>query len=187
MVIKNEELLLVPPCEACKLLGQASQSNKQVLLLVTISPNPEWLDYAEMLPDEQYYKLRSIHSRASIYNSLNRLFGSTCFHLSTHFEFNRNGQLHTHSIFTIPESHNYDRNLMAISKIYHKVIGLKYNRSSICCDVRRITDEDVYKYLNKENIYEPIHHTTLVHYMKQVKPPKEQRIDDSGDESDIDE
>lgn len=164
MVITDSKLKLIPKCVPCELLGQGTPNS--VLLMVTLSPNPQWHDYADLLPDEQHKLLASLFFKKSIIDKIQKHFDNKFNHLSTHYEFNSSGQLHSHSLVSIPSVYDYKRNHLTISKIFHQVIGMQYVKSSICADVRNVTDNDVYKYLNKENAYDPFHKMTLEHYMQ---------------------
>lgn len=182
MVITNSKLKDIPECVACKLLGQATPNNK-LLLMVTLSPNPEWKGWADLLPDEQYNLLSSLFFKKSIIDKIQKHFNNSFEHLSTHYEFNLSGQLHSHSLVSIPTVYDYQRNLLTISKIFHNVIGMQYVKSSICADVRKVTDADIYKYLNKENAYEPFHKVCVTSFLEKIKSDSEDS--DTDDEEAI--
>lgn len=148
----------VEPCAKCVLLGHISPETHSKILL-TLSPNPQWKEYSERLPDTQKKLIDNVLENKQIMQKLQKYFGHYRV-LSTHYEFAKNGNLHTHSIVEIPKQYEgYLRNLMTISKVYHREIGLAYNNSQISANTKWINDADVAIYLNKENAYEPYHNS----------------------------
>lgn len=151
-----------PPCPQCQLLGDIALKNGQTAVLLTLSPNPEWLcdigtGYGERLPDNQKYLLdKVLYENDKITKYMFTYFGKYDV-MSTHYELAKNGNLHSHSIVMIPSTHKYDRNLILISKMYHKIIGRSYNNCQISANTKWITTDDIYIYLNKENAYPPTH------------------------------
>jgi len=174
-MVLREQYRNVKICEACQVLGQASQGLGDTLILVTLSPNPELFDYADLLPRDQLIFIHGIMGSKSIRGSLTKHFDGSLKILSEHYEFNKSGNLHSHCLFSIAPVMCTPANLQTISKIFHRKIGRQYARSSICCDVRIVHDDDIYKYLNKENIYPPQHYQqlTLYHYVQQEEPEEE--------------
>jgi len=166
-MVLSEQYRNVNPCEACQLLGQASRGAGDELLLVTLSPNPEWNAYGEQIPAVQLRMLKNLYKK--VYQPLSKHFDGYLMLLSEHYELNKTGNLHSHCLFEIHPDMCTPANIQTISKIYHKVIGRAYVRSSICADVRRVTDDGIYKYINKENVYPPNHPNppNLLVYMPQ--------------------
>lgn len=151
---------LVLPCEKCARLGHTSEDSGGTLIMLTISPNPSWKEYFQRMPDKQKDLLEGLHTKQ--YNIVNWLSTYLGYYnvLSQHFEFAKNGNLHSHCIVEIPKKHEgVDRIAMTISKKYHLEIGLLYARSQICANTQWVKSNDVYIYLNKENAYPPIHKT----------------------------
>lgn len=164
-MVLSEQYKNIKPCEVCQLLGQTSR-DPQELLLVTLSPNPEWKDYGEELPEIQLKMLEWVHKKAAL--QIRKDLQNMCRILSAHYEFNKTGNLHAHCLFETDYVFN-TADMITLSKIYHRIIGRSYVRSSICCDVRRITDSGIYQYLNKENAYPPKHYkqNNILTYMPQ--------------------
>lgn len=144
-------------CETCARLGRMSQQTGDCLILLTLSPDPYWQSYNECMPDTQYKLLRKVILDKSVLRQLQHKFGFYSV-ISSHFEFNRNGNLHAHCIVCINKHFaNAEANLWTISKAYHKLIGQAYLSSKISADCRYIDDDLIYKYLNKENAYPSWH------------------------------
>lgn len=158
MVKTRVEDLKNEPCVQCEALGHIALEEGMALLMITISPDPNYKQYQQMLPDRQYRELNKIlHDKRAVAD-IKKYF--TFYDIiSEHYEFNRSGQLHSHNIVAIPSTYYpYDRNIHYISKKYASICGMQYTNSQISVNVKWITDSLIYKYLNKENAYEPIHH-----------------------------
>lgn len=176
MVKSVKKDLKNPPCEKCNLLATL-RTLTDVLLMVTLSPNPRWKEYQNMLPDRQYYNLNKALNDATTIKALKKYFGS--YHIiGEHYEFNKAGQLHSHNLISIPkEFAGYQRNCITISKYYHKIIGEQFTNSMIDSHVDFIHDYDqALRYLDKENAYNAIHHEpvrTLVNFFPEEIQPSE--------------
>lgn len=177
MVKAKIEKLKNEPCTKCHALGDTLQKKSNKLILLTLSPNPEWKDYNNMNPDVQYDLLKRIIREP--WERINNYFNKTYKIVSQHFEFNKSGNLHSHNIVSIDGDYgDYERNLIYISKQYHKIIGMQFNRASISADTRWITDIDIYKYLNKENAYAPEHIVLYAPNIVEFFPKALARIDE---------
>lgn len=146
-----------PPCRQCETLGRTARNEGKSLILLTISPDPHYKGYADMLPDTQYEVLRRILHDKRVIKDIRRYF--TFYDIiGEHFEFNRSGQLHSHNIVAIPNTYfGYVKNLIFISKKYHKICGMQYANCQIAVNTKWVDDELVNVYLNKENAYPPVH------------------------------
>lgn len=174
---KVNENLTNEPCPKCALLGHTSINNQNILLMVTLSPSPNWKNYISMLPDRQYVNLHNVLHDSTTNKKIKKYFGQYLI-LGEHYEFNKRGQLHSHNLVSIPkEFGGYDRNLITISKHYSNLIGEHGLNSMISAHVRFVDDlSECCRYLDKENAYESIHYEkpiTIIELFNQFIPEVE--------------
>lgn len=174
------------PCAKCDALGHTLLNNKMLLVFVTLAPNPMWNEFSEKYPDTQHKMLHRVIHDSTTVARLQKYFHDYRI-ISEHYEFARNGNLHSHCLVAIPDTFGgYERNLMLISKMYHKIIGLQYNNSQIACNTKWVKDKDIYIYLNKENAYDAYHDgdkpITLLHYMTQPQESEPAECNEQGED-----
>lgn len=148
------------PCEKCALLGRTSEASNGCLVLLTLSPNPQWKNYGDRLPDTQLFLINGVLADKQIRKKAGMILGYKL--LGTHYEFAQNGNLHTHSIVSIDKKYaGTDRALITLSKLFHQVIGQQWNKCSISADTKYVLSDMVYKYINKENAYNAYHNENI--------------------------
>lgn len=129
-------------------------------LFYTISPDVELNDYNNKLPDQQK---RFIEHKFNVgvkdLQKHMKVYGYTM-----HYEFNKSNNLHVHGILYTPQYlSGYTKNCVIVSKIFHKLFGRPRVNSSVACRVEWVKDiAKVCEYVNKENIYPPLHKCLVI-------------------------
>lgn len=145
----------VAPCEGCARLGHIPNRS---LIFYTINPDPEKKHperYDSMTPLDQAV----LCGRALQY--MVRKYGTkyNISHYTIHTEFTKTFNIHLHGIIAIaPEFGNYTLTLVNLQKVIHNLLGRRGKRIDISCNMQWVKDPQVYSYLNKENVFRPIHY-----------------------------
>lgn len=149
----------IPICEICKngelVLGKST--HKEIgHMFYTISPDPELAGFGDRLPDSQKKWIDKKFNQA--YSELQKHLPTLGF--TRHYELNQSMNLHLHGLIYLEETYEfYDKNLAIASKVFHKHFGRQYSKCMIDSRFEWIKDyEQVLKYVNKSNVYEPWHH-----------------------------
>lgn len=146
---ENRDFHDIDPCAECLLLGNTLHTTA---IFFTINPCPIKNEYGERLPiDQLKYIIRNIN--ITIRNSK----ALTILGVSVHFEYSKLGQLHAHGIFLVRERKPNRGDLVYLSKIVHQQVGRLYAPASVSCDLQWVDSIDVFRYVNKENAFKPIH------------------------------
>lgn len=157
--IKESKLKDVPKCVVCESLGHTTlrtlvdKSGELGQMFYTISPDPEIIN--KMLPDRQKKYIDRKFQLAIL--ELKKKY--RVYSYSIHYELNKAMNLHLHGIILIDiERQGYNINIAIASKIFNKYFGREHLNSMISSRFEWIKDqEETYKYVNKENVYEPKH------------------------------
>jgi len=146
---------LNPPCVMCKSLATL-HPNLVAYIFFTLSPDPNKFDFHAIDPDLQ----KQIFDKR-----LRKGFRDICKYpevlsYSIHYELNQAGNLHAHGIIHVPLAiAGYSIWLSRFSKIFNNYLGRKGIPSNISSKFEWLVDViNAEKYVNKENVYSPIHH-----------------------------
>lgn len=184
---KLKDIVVCVDCQNGQLVLGKSTHVEVGKMFFTITPDNELKQYNEKTPDQQkkfidnrfMIALKDLSKKLKVYG------------YAIHYELNQSMNLHIHGLLYIPSSNEkYDIWLATASKIFHKQFGRQYCRCTISSKFEWIReDEQVYKYVNKSNVYPPIHKKTEVqkeyqeYFTKDVREPSTRS--DSEDETGV--
>lgn len=136
-------------CAECVSLGNTLRTT---MIFFTINPDPQRNSYGDLLPFEQTkYIVRKLNM--AIKGSLNM----TILGVAVHFEFTQLGQVHAHGFILVNEREPNRKDLVYFSKIVHLLVGRPFAPAYVSCTLEWVDNDDIFRYVNKENAYPPIH------------------------------
>lgn len=127
-------------------------------LFYTLSPDATG-PYGDMKPAQQKLYIDSKFNSAL--KDINKDY--TIYGYTIHYEFNKNNNLHTHGFLLLDKPKQIKVCIAHLSKTFHTHIGRKGLYSNYSCTIKENDDSETYEhYVNKENVYEPQHYTSII-------------------------